>query len=31
VANVRYLEDVFVDPSEVLVSEFAGHEEEPEA
>ncbi|MCU1528916.1 MAG: biotin carboxylase [Frondihabitans sp.] len=30
VANVRYLEDVFVDPSEVLVSEFAGHEEEPE-
>lgn len=24
-ANVRYLEDVFVDPAEVLVSEHAGH------
>jgi carbamoyl-phosphate synthase large subunit len=28
VANVRFLEDVFVDPAEVLVSEFAGHDEE---
>lgn len=25
IANVRYLEDVFVDPSEVLVSEHAAH------
>ena len=29
-ANVRYLEDVFLDPSEVLVSEHAAHTEEGE-
>jgi carbamoyl-phosphate synthase large subunit len=28
VANVRYLEDVFVDPSEILESENAAHDEE---
>ncbi len=26
-ANVRFLEDVFLDPAAVLVSEHAGHEE----
>ena len=29
-ANVRYLEDVFLPPSEVLVSENAAHAEGPE-
>jgi carbamoyl-phosphate synthase large subunit len=27
-ANVRYLEDVFVEPSEILLSENAAHSEE---
>ncbi|MDN4614843.1 ATP-grasp domain-containing protein [Leifsonia sp. F6_8S_P_1B] len=29
-ANVRYLEDVFVAPGDVLISEHAGHSEDPE-
>lgn len=28
-ANVRFLEDVFLDPAEVLVSENAAHSEGP--
>jgi carbamoyl-phosphate synthase large subunit len=28
-ANVRYLEDVFLDPSEILVSENAAHADGP--
>jgi carbamoyl-phosphate synthase large subunit len=28
-ANVRFLEDVFVDPSEILQSEHAAHQDEP--
>ncbi|MCU1549473.1 MAG: ATP-grasp protein, partial [Glaciihabitans sp.] len=27
-ANVRYLEDVFVDPSEILLSDHAAHSDE---
>ena len=30
IANVRYLEDVFVAPSEILISEHAGHSEDDE-
>jgi carbamoyl-phosphate synthase large subunit len=30
IANVRYLEDIFVDPSEILFSENAAHAEEDE-
>jgi carbamoyl-phosphate synthase large subunit len=30
IANVRYLEDVFIDPAEVLVSEHAAHGEDDE-